>query len=188
MAASFHLPTTRLVQRTCTYPYQPPPLDPDSLSIRHQSLCVHALQPIKSQRIQHRLIMEPIQIYRFSSCSRVRVLVPRRHAESVALSPGEFLAIDRAVACSSDDVVDGGGSFADCRGCTAGVETFGAATQDFGDWDGALGFGKSEEMCRGGIHTWPSIRFQIILTHPLSLLRIQVPLHNHPRKHQRTVI
>jgi hypothetical protein len=37
-------------------------------------------------------------------------------------------------------------------------------------------------------HTWSSIFFEIILARPLPFLGIQLPLHDLPRKHNRTII
>ena len=75
--------------------------------IRHQLLNINTLNPIKSQRVQHGLIMEPVKIYGFRSlCSGVLIFVPSRDAERVPLLPVEALAGDITMAGARDDVVD----------------------------------------------------------------------------------
>ncbi len=80
---------------------------PFALSIRHQTLNINTLKAIEPQRHQHWLIMEPVQIHRLRSfVGGMLVFIPRGDAECVALLPGEVLAVDDAVACALDDVVD----------------------------------------------------------------------------------
>jgi hypothetical protein len=71
--------------------------------------------------------VEPIQIDGLALVGSMRVGIPRRDAECVALLPVEALPVDHAMTGAGDDVVDGRGGLADCGGGLACGEAFGAA-------------------------------------------------------------
>ena len=74
--------------------------------VRNKSFYVDAILSVESQRAQHRLVVEPIQVQVLRVFRKVLVGLPRRNTKCVALLPIEFLAIDDRVACPGNDMID----------------------------------------------------------------------------------
>lgn len=99
------------------------------LSIRHQRFHVHFLGAIESQSIQHRSIVESIQIH----CLAVRkmlILVPRGNAKCITGFPLVFLVPDDRTPGPRHDVINGRGRLPPGWRRRSCRNTFGATAQN----------------------------------------------------------
>lgn len=70
-----------------------------------QTLNIITAGSVKTERLQHGLIIKPVQINSLSGVSKVLVLVPGRNTKGVAFPPLEFLSSNLAMSTTLDYVI-----------------------------------------------------------------------------------
>ena len=104
-----------------------------SATLLHKGLYIIALSLIKSQCLDHRLIIAPIEIRCTGSLSKMLISVPRRNTERITLLPFKLLPVDERVSRARNNMIYRGGSLTDRWRGRALVDPLSGAAQRFAD-------------------------------------------------------
>lgn len=110
------------------------------------------------------------------------VWVPSRHAECIALFPGEFRFADDGIAAPGDDMIDGRCGLPPTGRGASRADSLGTAAEDSANW----GVSESLDVVQSvrPSHTFMTVRSKIAACHPWFISTIQLRLHLRPGENQ----
>jgi hypothetical protein len=90
--------------------------------VRHIRLNINPINSVKPQRVEHRLVVESVQIDLAIAIGEMLIMVPRRDAKRITLLPSQSGAVNLGVAGPFNDVVNGRSCLTNCWGLRSCVK------------------------------------------------------------------